>query len=815
MVTSSRISYWLKDNGTQNFGDYLTEFLLEEVFYPLGMSAKSIHLIGSVIDDMFVDMDSPSGEESEAKTIFWGCGVRQPGGLSAKGRERALILSVRGPLSATELRLEDSVPLGDPAFVLPALYSPGRVSDFKGRSVCIPHFHDQRTDQELKKISGCDLVIRPNIKPSIEEIHRFIDELTSSNFVLSAAMHPALVAAAYNRPFAFWDNGSIDLPFKWNDVAATMGIEAKFASDLKGAKKIYRHSIAPYLKIPELLPSLMRAPMLLRPYALMKVASYESKLPGFYSSFEKFDLPYLDMKKDLKYISASNEEMHYEVNQCKKSLATVLAARQEVDVVLDDVQKKLLQSRIDEEKLRQEVRAFQALTPILGNPSEIHMERLPSDGRRIKIGPLKIRRPSARRLKQKLMRIMSRARTKIDPVAQQALLRFDDARPTVLMVDGVYPRPDRDSGSVDAVNFIQIFQELGFRVIFFADTEYTEESPYRENLEEMGVNCICAPAYWSVEEFLRAHGGRIDVAFLSRVYCGGRIIEEVRRNCGDAKIVFNTVDLHHIREEREARMRGDRKAINRAQGTRERELAVARLADVTIVVSHEERRLLNQVIPGTPVSVVPLIRGVPGRKSGYLERSGIGFIGGYLHRPNTDAVTFFLDQVWPEVRKRLPEVKFYAMGADMPEHIRTRKDAGYVAVGHVSDLAESLEQIRVMVAPLRYGAGAKGKVVTSLAHGVPCVVTKVAAEGMALVHGQSVLIADSPGELAEQLVRLYTDEGLWNELSDGGYSLISEEHSFSKGRENIREILLEIGSAFPGGGVSGVDIDLSHPGTRR
>src|SRR5262249_22671498 len=153
-------------------------------------------------------------------------------------------------------------------------------------------------------------------------------------------------------------------------------------------------------------------------------------------------------------------------------------------------------------------------------------------------------------------------------------------------------------------------------------------SPYRTRLEAMGVIAICPPRYQSIEKFLEAMGPNIDICVLSRVQSGGRYLEQVRRRCPHAKVIFNTVDLHHLREEREARLRGDRRAFNLAQGTREREVAITRLVDATIVVSQHEEVLLREIVPGAAIYTVPLIRETPGNGgNGFAQRQGVGFVG--------------------------------------------------------------------------------------------------------------------------------------------------------------------------------------------
>jgi glycosyltransferase involved in cell wall biosynthesis len=118
-------------------------------------------------------------------------------------------------------------------------------------------------------------------------------------------------------------------------------------------------------------------------------------------------------------------------------------------------------------------------------------------------------------------------------------------------------------------------------------------------------------------------------------------------------------------------------------------------------------------------------------------------------------------------------------------------------VGHVQDLGAALEKLRLTVAPLRFGAGAKGKIVSSLSHGVPCVATPIATEGMGLVDGVSVLVADRTDLFAQKVIAAYRDEALWNRLSAGGLEAVRRNHSFENGLRLIGGMLAGIGVAPP------------------
>lgn len=373
----------------------------------------------------------------------------------------------------------------------------------------------------------------------------------------------------------------------------------------------------------------------------------------------------------------------------------------------------------------------------------------------------------------------------------------------VLMVEALYPRPDLDSGSLDHVNFARIFQRLGYEVHYLSLLEFGRDHDdrsghYRTLMEEMGVHCVTAKDYAYFEGYYFDIADRIDICFVSRVHFGGMQIESLRQLCPQARIIFNTVDLHFVREEREGALKNDPALIVRARRTREMELDFAAQADATVVVSSSEKVLLDDLAPEARTHVVPLIRQFADLREGaFAQRRDIAFIGGFNHQPNIDAIEHFLADVWPHVRQRRPDIGFRVIGANMPDDWARRKEAGVTFVGFVEDLEGELARLRLTVAPLRYGAGAKGKLVSSLAAGVPAVVSAIASEGMGLIDGETVLVADSGETFAEKIIKLHDDEALWSTLSRNGAAFIRSAYSIDTGYDIMREILTQVGVTPP------------------
>ena len=349
-------------------------------------------------------------------------------------------------------------------------------------------------------------------------------------------------------------------------------------------------------------------------------------------------------------------------------------------------------------------------------------------------------------------------------------------RARVLVVDGRMPAPDRDSGSMRAVGVMRILRQLGCKVTFAAlNTEFA--TPYGDHLQQDGIEVLHHPYSWTIAEILAERGSEIDMVIVSHHTVAQAILADVRRYAPGALLVFDTVDLHYLREHREAVVTGDPEAMRNAAITRQQELAVVRAADVTVVVSAYERAILEEELPGRPIKVVSNIHAVSTSAIDFEPRRDLFFVGGYGHPPNVDAVQWFAREIWSKVHHQLPDVKVFLIGSEMPPAVAALAGEGIEPLGHLPDLTSYLERCRISIAPLRYGAGVKGKINLAQSWGIPVVATTVAVEGMQLEHLRDVLVADTPEDFANAIVRLYTDRTLWTVVSEGGRANVARHFS--------------------------------------
>ena len=370
------------------------------------------------------------------------------------------------------------------------------------------------------------------------------------------------------------------------------------------------------------------------------------------------------------------------------------------------------------------------------------------------------------------------------------------AKHRVLIVDATTPMPDHDSGSLRMVNLMRVLADLGCQTSFLPENRLYVER-YTAALQELGVEALYAPYAQDPLKLLRERGREFDLVILSRHYVAAPYLGLVRLHAPQARVVFDTVDLHYLREQRAAELAGDAALARHAAATRAQELRLIRECDVTLVVSPVEQALLVQDAPGARVEVLSNVHEVYGCRRPFGERSDLVFVGGFQHPPNTDAVAWFVGEVFPHVRAELPDVRVHVIGSRVPEAIRALADERVIVHGYVEDILPYMDGCRVSIAPLRYGAGVKGKVNMAMSCGLPVVATSAAVEGMHVRVGEDVLVADDPVAFAANVVRLYRDEALWNTLSANGLANVERHFSFAAARAAVERLFVDTGRARP------------------
>jgi GT2 family glycosyltransferase len=367
------------------------------------------------------------------------------------------------------------------------------------------------------------------------------------------------------------------------------------------------------------------------------------------------------------------------------------------------------------------------------------------------------------------------------------------AQRQVLVIDALTPRADRDSGSLRLVNLMRMLREDGAHVVFLPSNR-EHDGRYTQALQQMGIEAWYAPFAQRAPAWLRAHGARFGHVLVSRHYVAREFLPLLRRHAPQAKVLFDSVDLHYLRERRAAELAGDAALLRAADRTRAHELAIVARADATLVVGEQERALLERDAPGARIELLSNLHEVAGPGQPFAQRRDLVFVGGFRHPPNVDGVLWFAREVWPRVRAGLPDAVFHCIGSNVPPQIAALARIPGVRVhGYVPDITPYMDGCRIAVAPLRYGAGVKGKVNLSMAHGQPVVATACAIESMHLHPGEDVLVADDADAFAAAILRLYVDEALWARLAANGLANVERHFSMRAARATVRRLFFDEG----------------------
>ena len=366
-------------------------------------------------------------------------------------------------------------------------------------------------------------------------------------------------------------------------------------------------------------------------------------------------------------------------------------------------------------------------------------------------------------------------------------------RPHVLFVDHYLPHYDQDAGSKAAFQYLKIMQGSGMQVHFIGDNFWHyPDTPYLEALTQQGIEVLYGNWYFEHwQEWIRENGKYFDYAVLSRPHIAVKYIDIVRQ-CSDAKIIYFGHDLHFLREKRQFEITGDQKHLEESRHWKAKELELIAKSDAGYFFSDAERDVLLAEVPTLNVDVVPLYIYDTFHEGSYAagSRRDIMFVGGFAHQPNVDAVLWFVDAVWPRIKARFGDMRFFIVGSNPPDAVQALSNDAIVVTGYVSNetLAAYYNDCKMAVAPLRFGAGIKGKVVDALYHGVPLVTTSVGAEGLRDAAGV-MEIADTPEAFAQTVSDLYADDMRLAERSRSGVEYCKQYFCEAYAREAMKKTI--------------------------
>jgi glycosyltransferase involved in cell wall biosynthesis len=336
------------------------------------------------------------------------------------------------------------------------------------------------------------------------------------------------------------------------------------------------------------------------------------------------------------------------------------------------------------------------------------------------------------------------------------------ARAVALVLDNNVPRPDFDAGSRSTWHIIKTLVDQGMIVKFFPHNRHFDEE-YSQWLSNAGVEVVgCLEGLSSWLE----HSGGVDYAIVNRPHVAEAHLRVLRERT-DAKILYYGHDLHFSRLRLQAEVTGDPQFARLAKESEIAEQEIWSEVDAVYYPSHAEVEEVRRRLPSKAAYAIPVFayESIDKRPRSLSDRNGLLFVGGFNHQPNADGLKWFIDSVMPLLVARFADLTLDIVGSEAPLWLREMTDPHVRFWGRLSDddLMSRYEAARVAIAPLRYGAGVKGKVVESMARGVPCVTTAVGAQGLSAE--SALCISDTPEAFANQVLELLTNETLWHRQS--------------------------------------------------
>ena len=364
-------------------------------------------------------------------------------------------------------------------------------------------------------------------------------------------------------------------------------------------------------------------------------------------------------------------------------------------------------------------------------------------------------------------------------------------KPVILVVDHYVPTFDKDAGSKTTYQYLKMFLKKGYVVKFLGDN-FLHEEPYSTVLQQMGVEILYGPEYQAgIWDWIMKNKDEIDFAYLNRPHIAVKYVDFLKQNT-DIKIIYYGHDLHFLREYREYELTGDIQKKRDSDYWKSIEFSLMEKAAAAYYPSYVEEEAIHAVKPELPVKAITAYvyeTFLENIDMDFAKREGLLFVGGFAHPPNADAVLWFAKEVFPLIREKL-DATFYVVGSKVTEEIRALEQpgSGIVVKGFVSEeeLAALYAGCRLVVVPLRYGAGVKGKVVEAVYNGSVIVTTSIGAEGIPEA-GDIMRIADEPEEFAGAVVSLYNDPAACAAICQKTQAYIREHFSVDAAWKVIEE----------------------------
>ncbi len=350
----------------------------------------------------------------------------------------------------------------------------------------------------------------------------------------------------------------------------------------------------------------------------------------------------------------------------------------------------------------------------------------------------------------------------------------------ILIIGFVWPEPKSSAAGSRMMQLIDIFKTSNYLITFASPCAKSDNA---FDLSSLGINqesILLNDS--SFDEFIKAL--KPDIVMFDRFMMEEQFGWRVQEQCPKALRILDTEDLHCLRKGREMALK-DQALFDKSylfNDISKRELASIYRCDLSIIISEEEIEILKNQFKVSEhlLYYLPFLTDVVSMDAKrklpkFKEREHFITIGNFLHAPNYDAVIFLKDEIWPLIRKKLPQTEMHIYGAYATEKVLqlNSKNESFFIKGFAENVNSVMQNAKVCLAPLRFGAGLKGKLIDAMLNGTPCVMTTIAAEGMFGGFEPNGFIADDAQQFANKAIELYTDKIFWNGKQKNGFNIMN------------------------------------------
>lgn len=348
----------------------------------------------------------------------------------------------------------------------------------------------------------------------------------------------------------------------------------------------------------------------------------------------------------------------------------------------------------------------------------------------------------------------------------------------LLVIGFVWPEPKSSAAGSRMMQLMSLFQADGYHITFASTAQNFE---FSEDLSQLGIATQSIELNSSTfDDFVKELNPNVVLfdRFMVEEQFGWRVSE----NCPNALKILDTEDLHCLRLARQLAVKENRDFIfdDIFSEVAKREIASILRCDVSLMVSEFEMELLqNQFkVSKDLLYYLPIFADKLNEIPSYEERNDFVFIGNFLHEPNWDCVNYLSNTIWPLLHQKLPEAKLLIYGAYPTQKVLElhKPKHHFYIMGRATDALEVIKNAKVILAPIRFGAGIKGKLLESMQCGTPSITSSIGSEAMAGALNWNGFINDNPNEFVEATVKVYNDKKLWQQCQENGFEILEQRY---------------------------------------